>query len=73
MRRHLSPQNKGKWNPQIFILKGPKLSALLNLVVESNEIETDATRIVRSQNFVESALFVKDEKIPAMSRLISNV
>ena len=73
MRRRLSPQNKGKWNLQIFP-QGSKVKRATKFSnVESNEFETDATRIVRSQNFVESALFVKDEKTHAMSWLISNV
>jgi hypothetical protein len=68
------PTKQGKMESPDLYPQGFKVKRATKFSnVESNEIETDATRIVRSQNFVESALFIKDEKTHAMSRLISNV
>ena len=59
------PTKQGKMESPDLYTQGSKVKRATKFSnVESNEIETDATRIVRSQNFVESALFVKDEKNP---------
>jgi hypothetical protein len=55
--------------PQAFKVKcATKFSNL-----ESNDIETDATGTVKSQSFVDSALFVKDGSTPLLNLVMGDV